>query len=107
MVGPVGMDGLPAPNPVELVLKHVHEAAPIHVHEMVGNLAQEKRALSDRATGNLALVRNECRSGADLRGRVQGVRTPLSALDDLRLANTTGILQKKVSYAIPWWCTPS
>lgn len=56
-VGPIGVDGLPAPNPVELVLKHVHEAAPIHAHDMVENLAQEKHALSDRATGNLAPVR--------------------------------------------------
>ena len=29
------------------------------------------------------------------RGRVQGVRNPLLAWDDLRFSNTTGILQKK------------
>ena len=42
------------------------------------------------------------------RGRVQGVRT-IPPSDDLRLSNTTGILQKKkeVSYAIPYWCTLS
>ena len=33
-------------------------------------------------------------AGADLRGRVQGVRTPLPR-DDLQFSNTTGILQKK------------
>ena len=30
------------------------------------------------------------------RGRVQGVRNPLLAWDDLRFSNTTGILQKKM-----------
>ena len=34
-------------------------------------------------------------AGADLRGRVQRVRTPLPR-DDLQFSNTTGILQKKI-----------
>ena len=50
-------------------------------------------------------------SGADLGGRVQGVRTP-PPQDDLRFSNTTGILQKK---KVVYWfssrardeCTPS
>ena len=58
-------------------------------------------------------------AGADLKGRVQRVRTP-SPLDDLRFSNTTGILQKKkkkkkkLNYVVYWcWsrardeCTPS
>ena len=36
------------------------------------------------------------------RGRVQGVRPP--PRDDLRFSNTTGILQKKKTNYVVYWC---
>ena len=39
-------------------------------------------------------------SGADLVGRVQGVRTPPPFWHDLRFSNTTGILQKKKNWTM-------
>ena len=59
MVGQVGVDGLHALSPVELVPKNVLEPVPIPLHVMAGTLALETRGKSNRATSNHALVRNE------------------------------------------------
>ena len=44
-------------------------------------------------------------AGADLGGRVQGLRNPPPSWDDLRLSNTTGILPKKIH--VVYWCRSS
>ena len=59
MVGQVGVDGLHALSPVELVPKNVLEPVPIPLHVMAGTLALGTRGKSNRAMSNHALVRNE------------------------------------------------
>ena len=58
MVGQVGVDGLYALSPVELVPKNVLELVPIPLHFMAGTLALETLGKSNRATSSHAQVRN-------------------------------------------------
>ena len=58
VVGRVGVDGLIAVNPAELVLKNVLEPARIHCRVMAGIPAEEQRWTNNRATSNHALVIN-------------------------------------------------
>ena len=59
MAGQVGVDGLRAVNPVELVLNNVLEPVPVQPHVMAGAIALETRCQNNCATNSHALVRNE------------------------------------------------
>ena len=50
----------------------------------------------------LSKRKGKVKAGADLGGRVQGVRTPPPPRDALRFSYTTGILPKK-NYVV-YWC---
>lgn len=59
VAGQVGVDGRLARKPVQPVLNNVLEAARDRVLVMAGNLALGVSWKDERATSNLALVRNE------------------------------------------------
>ncbi|KAL9971562.1 hypothetical protein ACROYT_G017737 [Oculina patagonica] len=55
VVGQVGVDGLHAVNPVQLVFKNVPETARVHLRVTAGTIAMETRGKTKRATNNHAL----------------------------------------------------
>ena len=59
VVGQVGVDGLHALSPVELVPKNVLEPVPVHLHFTAGDHAQEQRGKHKRATNRRAPVSSE------------------------------------------------
>ncbi len=59
VVGQVGVVGLHAVNPVQLVFKNVSETVRVDLHVTAGNIALEMRGKTKRATNNNVLVRKQ------------------------------------------------